>query len=144
MTGDWILPFLRYAFLAGLLVLMIQSVRAVFTNLTPRPVPSPGTLVLAVEDPARMRGQEFIVSDGAIIGRALDSTICVSEDHVSANHARLFEREGALWVEDLQSANGTLLNGQRLHRAGLLRVGDRLTVGTVVLVLREASSRAEP
>jgi pSer/pThr/pTyr-binding forkhead associated (FHA) protein len=95
--------------------------------------------VLAVEDPERLRGQRFAVSSGMVIGRGPDCAICLSDEYVSSNHARLFEREGALWVEDLHSANGTLLNGQRLRQAGPLRVGDRLAVGAVVLILREAS-----
>ena len=139
MTGDWILPLLRLAFLAGLLVLVVQLVRAVIASRALLPGPSPAPLVFAVQDPERLRGQRFVVTSGALIGRGPDCAICLSDEYVSSNHARLIEREGAFWVEDLHSANGTLLNGQRLRHAGPLRVGDRLAVGGVVLILREAS-----
>ena len=43
---------------------------------------------------------------------------------------------GRVWVEDLRSTNGTLLNGQRLRRPAPLRPGDRLTIGDAVLALR--------
>lgn len=44
---------------------------------------------------------------------------------------------GWLWVEDLRSTNGTLLNGERVRYATPVRTGDRLTVGDVVLIIRE-------
>lgn len=137
MTGDWILSSLRYAFLAGLLVLIIQAVRAVAANLALQPAPPRRQRVLAVEEPERLRGQEFAVSGEGVIGRAPTCAIHLKDDHVSLTHARVFERGGTLWVEDLKSTNGTLLNGQSIRHAAPLHAGDRLTVGTIVLTLRE-------
>lgn len=140
MIPDWTLPLLRYAFLAGLLALVVSAVRAVYINLEVPPAPSRRRAVLAVESPEGLRGQTFVVSGEAVIGRAPPSTILLRDDHVSSRHARVFERGGWLWVEDLRSTNGTLLNGERVRHAAPVRHGDRLTVGDVVLILREEAA----
>ncbi len=48
-------------------------------------------------------------------------------------HARLFRRDGRLWVEDLGSTNGTFVNRKKVAAPVALRRGDRLQVGTTVL-----------
>lgn len=54
---------------------------------------------------------------------------------VSRRHCRVFEEDGDYYVEDLGSANGTFLNGERLtpYLPHLLREGDRLQLGRVEL-----------
>lgn len=51
-----------------------------------------------------------------LIGRGLDCTIVVDDGDVSRKHAEIFTRDGgATWfVRDLESANGTYLNGDRI------------------------------
>ena len=44
-------------------------------------------------------------------------------------------RGGRVWVEDLGSRNGTLVNGHRIGGPVVLRAGDRLTVGRVTFCL---------
>ncbi len=140
MILDWILVLLRYAFLALFLALVVQAVRAVFSNLDVPSAPSRGRTVLVVDSPEGLRGQTFVVSGETVIGRNPPSTILLRDDHVSARHARLFERGGWLWIEDLRSTNGTLLNGERVRYATPVRNGDRLTVGDVMLTLREEAA----
>jgi diguanylate cyclase (GGDEF)-like protein len=69
--------------------------------------------------------------DGAstTIGRSVESNLVVEEDGVSRHHARI-ERtsEGAFYVEDLGSTNGTFLGADRVGIA-LLRGGDLLQLG---------------
>ncbi len=133
-----LLPVLRYAFLAGLLVFVARVVWVVAADLDPRAaaaVPS-RRMVLVTEAPDGLRGREFLVSGEALIGRAPGCAIALSDDHVSARHARVFERRGRVWVEDLGSTNGTLLNGRQLRRAAALRTGDRLQIGEIVLSFR--------
>lgn len=54
---------------------------------------------------------------------------------VSRRHCRIYEEDGDYHVEDLGSANGTFLNGQRLtpYLPHVLRDGDRLQLGRVEL-----------
>lgn len=60
-----------------------------------------------------------LIQDGMIIGRDSKSADLVMNDSsVSRRHARLFRKNGALLLEDLQSANGTVVNGRPL-KAGM-------------------------
>jgi pSer/pThr/pTyr-binding forkhead associated (FHA) protein len=68
-----------------------------------------------------------------VIGRSKDSDIQVSDQNVSRRHAEVRQEGAAYWVVDLDSTNGTEVNGRRLKRAKL-KPGDRITVGATDLV----------
>jgi pSer/pThr/pTyr-binding forkhead associated (FHA) protein len=63
-----------------------------------------------------------------VIGRNADADVRVVDQWVSRVHCEISEIEGTLVVRDLDSRNGTLVNGQYIREAHLLP-GDRLTVG---------------
>lgn len=72
------------------------------------------------------------------LGRAVRADFIVDAAMVSRLHCRLTAQPtGQLEVEDLQSTNGTYVNGRRVHKATLLP-GDTLGVGRVDLVLVHA------
>ena len=48
-------------------------------------------------------------------------------------HARVVERDGQLFLEDLGSTNGTFLNGKQVAKTTRVRKGDQLQVGETVL-----------
>jgi pSer/pThr/pTyr-binding forkhead associated (FHA) protein len=56
-------------------------------------------------------------------------------DYVSRRHARITKGRAGFFIADLGSSNGTTVNGQILqpHRARMLRNGDRIKVGLVVI-----------
>jgi len=62
------------------------------------------------------------------IGRSPDCDIFLDDVTVSRNHAVLVEEDGAFFVEDQGSLNGTFVNRRRIDRAPL-REGDELQVG---------------
>ncbi len=66
------------------------------------------------------------------IGRGVDAGLRLDSPIVSRAHARLSRHEGALRIEDLGSANGTYLNGERLSSAAL-ESGDRVVIGPFAL-----------
>jgi pSer/pThr/pTyr-binding forkhead associated (FHA) protein len=73
-------------------------------------------------------------SADAVIGRDPSSTISLQGDGsavVSSRHARMLLEDGAWWVEDLSSRNGTFHNGRRLVTGGRQRVtaGDEISFG---------------
>jgi predicted component of type VI protein secretion system len=73
-----------------------------------------------------------------LLGRAGDADLVVDRPLVSRRHCRLIAHaDGALEVEDLESTNGTFVNGRRVKRARL-EAGDRLTVGRVDLWVTRA------
>ncbi len=75
-------------------------------------------------------GANVTLQSEMTIGRAPTCTIVISDDsYVSAVHARIHRRDGAWWVEDLGSTNGTLVNDVKITSPTALRLGDRLGVG---------------
>jgi Protein of unknown function (DUF3662)/FHA domain len=70
-----------------------------------------------------------------VIGRSRDCDIQVADPNVSRRHAEIRQEGSAYWVVDLDSTNGTEVNGRRLKRAKL-RSGDTITVGSTQLVFQ--------
>jgi diguanylate cyclase (GGDEF)-like protein len=59
--------------------------------------------------------------------------VTLLDGEVSRHHARIALTGGQVWLEDLGSTNGTLVNGERADGVVMLRAGDRLTFGGHVL-----------
>ncbi|MBV9719995.1 MAG: FHA domain-containing protein [Candidatus Eremiobacteraeota bacterium] len=70
------------------------------------------------------------------LGRARDAEVFLHDSEVSRRHARFESHNGAIYVEDLGSRNGTFLNGRRIDEAIEIRVGDEIDIGTTRLVVR--------
>jgi ABC transport system ATP-binding/permease protein len=78
------------------------------------------------------------IARGAVktLGRTARADFIISAAMVSRLHCRLTaDRSDQLVVEDLDSTNGTIVNGRRVKRS-LLRAGDRLKVGRVEFVIQ--------
>ena len=82
--------------------------------------------------------KEYAIGRMATIGRQADNTIVIDSPAVSSHHASLFNDGGLLAVEDLQSTNGTFVNGVRVSRK-ILKHGDVVQVGTHCLMLDQMS-----
>lgn len=67
----------------------------------------------------------FPLKDVTVIGRSTDCDISLAAAHLSRRHAQLTIVDGALYVKDLGSANGTFLNGKQVMEARVKR-GDEL------------------
>ncbi|HFD40584.1 MAG TPA: FHA domain-containing protein [Anaerolineae bacterium] len=73
------------------------------------------------------------------IGRSSDNDIVLDSRQISRHHARLECAAGRCTIEDLGSANGVIVNGQRVSRA-TLQPGDRVRLGDVTLTYRMADT----
>ncbi len=60
--------------------------------------------------------------DTVVIGRSSDADYSIAHDAISRRHCRLLFDDGAVWIEDLQSSNGTVLDGQQLEPGERSRV----------------------
>ena len=70
------------------------------------------------------------------VGRALDNDVCITDATVSTYHARIFTYLNSSYVEDLQSKNGTYINGKRIEKH-ILRPGDSLQVGNHTILIAD-------
>jgi hypothetical protein len=81
---------------------------------------------------------EFALSERGrwVLGRGSDCDLTLDDDDtVSRRHAEIAVRAGGCLVRDLDSCNGTVLNGRVVHRARLRR-GDVLLVGETEIRVR--------
>ncbi len=73
------------------------------------------------------------------IGRLPSSNLCLSDTTVSGRHAEILTINCDLFVRDLNSTNGTLLNGRKLQNLTGLRSGDVLHFGSVMYALQSSA-----
>lgn len=85
-------------------------------------------------------GDEYdyiLEADNLIIGRSKQVDLVIPDKAVSRCHTRLYVEGSRLYVEDLQSANGTLLNGRALNEPKETGPGDVLQIsGNVITIHR--------
>lgn len=72
------------------------------------------------------------------IGRSPDNALVIDNPAVSHYHARVFNEEGRMMLEDFGSMNGTFVNGQRVKMV-MLKPGDVVTVGKHTIAVSDAS-----
>ena len=72
---------------------------------------------------------EYMVSEApVVVGRSTKADIILAEDSVSRRHAKLFVSGSDLYIEDLGSSNGVIVNGARVSRQALTP-GDVVQIG---------------
>jgi len=81
-------------------------------------------------------GRIVPVRDGIVIGRVPGCDCVIDDSKASRKHARIVVESGVVEIEDLESSNGTLLNGKPVTRR-LLRPGDEVQIGKTVIVYRD-------
>jgi len=80
----------------------------------------------------------------AVLGRSKECDVQVPDPNVSRRHAELRHEGGSWWLVDLDSTNGTVLNGKRIQRSKLAD-GDTIRLGDLELVFaRERSRKKAP
>jgi hypothetical protein len=70
------------------------------------------------------------------VGR--QGNLTITDDHASSHHALLQSAHGLWYVEDLDSTNGTYLNGRRIYASQRLKKGDKVRIGHTVLLVVSA------
>jgi DNA-binding winged helix-turn-helix (wHTH) protein len=87
--------------------------------------------------------QSLPLSDGVhLAGRDDACALVIDATTVSRHHARITVISGAATIEDLESTNGTHVNGSRISRPTPLGFGDELTLGSEPLHLRKRLASA--
>ena len=142
---------LKYGFLALLFLFVFFSMRTVAVGMrTPkgsaqeiaepksrakRPKGSNAPAVVIVRTDGKRAGSFRLVSPMRI-GRAESCEINPKDDYLSQFHARLFPRDGAWFVEDMGSTNGTFLNDHKVSGPLEVHADDDVRLGRTVLQLR--------
>jgi pSer/pThr/pTyr-binding forkhead associated (FHA) protein len=74
------------------------------------------------------------------VGREPAADVWLDSGSVSRRHARLLVADDGAQLEDLDSKNGTSINGHSVREAAPLQDGDRLLIGAVPLTYRTSAS----
>jgi pSer/pThr/pTyr-binding forkhead associated (FHA) protein len=145
----------KVAFLVLLYLFVARAVRAVVLDVfgpraqrrrpakaarTPPPRQPPSR-------PARRMPKELVVTDSSgtrtvplkdsiTLGRAATCDLALSDTYVSNVHARIFQKDGAWWLEDLGSTNGTYMNRAKVATPTPIGPGDEIRLGKASLELR--------
>lgn len=78
------------------------------------------------------------------IGRLPENTISIANMGVSRRHVRIEEdSEGNYMISDLNSLNGTYLNGKKISKAAPLRSGDKIVIGKYTIAYEEESAEVD-
>jgi len=89
-----------------------------------------GELVV-LQSPALVEGERYTLNSAAMtIGRGRENDVSLDADEfASSRHARLEPRRDGVWLEDVDSTNGTFLNGAQVRQPRRLAPGDVIRVG---------------
>ena len=128
---------LLYLFLARVVRALVRDLRAAARE----PIDRPGRLVV-VESPGGEPavGRSFGLDVITPLGRDVNNAIVVEDPFASAEHAVLTFRGRGWYVEDLDSTNGSFVNGQRIDGVAPLSFGDELQIGQVRFRLERTRS----
>ena len=95
----------------------------------------PRTLARLRVEHGALDEREFSLDAPSVsIGRRLGNDVVIHDTNVSRQHARIVRESDGYVLEDTNSANGTLLNGERLVEPRLLQAGDVIEIGDARLV----------
>jgi pSer/pThr/pTyr-binding forkhead associated (FHA) protein len=153
-VSPFVLSVLKYALLVLLYFFIFRAVRSVVSDVAdrrreraaaPRAAASPPATAsrsgkppsqVVVHEPEAPKPRSVRLSGSAQIGRGDGCAIRLSDTYVSQVHARLYAENGAWFVEDLGSTNGTFLNDRRVAQPVEVHAGDVVKLGKTVLELR--------
>ncbi|MBA3293363.1 MAG: FHA domain-containing protein [Geodermatophilaceae bacterium] len=153
MTAEIVVQIFRFGFLALLWLFILVAFRVVRADLLggrAKRVSAPARSAVASGRKAGRPLKLLRVTAGPLagtritlggqtilIGRADDSTLVLTDDFASSRHARLTQREGRWYVEDLGSTNGTYLDQQRVQGPLAVAPGQPIRIGATVIELHQ-------
>lgn len=122
-----------YAFTGWALYLLWRTLQIQSQLLNTRRVIPISLTLLHPEDPPQ---NLHFASAEIIIGREPDCQCVLSDATASARHARLSYHHSQWWVEDLQSTNGTRLNGDRIGVPTVIISDDKIGCGHTTIIVK--------
>jgi hypothetical protein len=146
MDTEPIAVALKFAFLAVLYLFLLWVAQSAFRELRRTSAPAPEATgvhpigpggraaatdawLVATAGGGLDAGERFDLFGGISIGRSADADVRIEDRYASGVHARIYSRGASYYVEDMNSTNGTLLNGERLEGEVRLKDLDQIQIG---------------
>ncbi len=155
MAYDPVSVALKFGFLAVLYLFLLVIARSALKDLRRTASPAPDqtgihqvapyaevargvdAYLVAERGGGLERDERFDLIGGLSIGRSKEADIQIADRYASSIHVRVFSDGGRHFAEDMQSTNGTLLNGARLEGEAELRDGDTIEIGDTAFRFEE-------
>ena len=153
--SPFVLSVLKYSLLVLLYFFVFRAIRSVAIDVGGRKrgattrmrTPAPASTAkpsksgraptqVVVHDAGGGKSVTVKLRDTIEIGRGDRCAIRLQDTYVTQVHARLYGKDGAWYVEDQGSTNGTLLNDRRVDAPVKVHAGDVVKVGKTVLELK--------
>jgi pSer/pThr/pTyr-binding forkhead associated (FHA) protein len=100
--------------------------------------------VLTVEEGEHLGLRAIIDTDSFLIGRGDECNLVLNDRAISRQHARIWREAGQFFIEDLESKNGTWVNGEPLTGSRLVVDGSRIQLAmTVRIAFTESDATVE-
>ncbi|HVN15700.1 MAG TPA: FHA domain-containing protein [Anaerolineales bacterium] len=128
-----LLALALYGFLGWALYTLWQDTQREAKRVATRRIPGINLTVRSGSEKTSS-SRHFLQSE-IILGRDPICDIYISDETVSARHARLTFHHGQWWVEDLNSTNGTRLNQEPVSQPTVLTTGDEIGLGATQLIV---------
>ncbi len=132
-----LLALALYTFLGWALWTLLQDVKQQGDKLAVQKKPAI-TVSIKID-----RGQENVrrfLQAEIMIGRDPNCDLSITDEALSAHHARLAHHHGQWWLEDLNSRNGTFLNREKLTTSAVVITGDQFKCGNTVFGIQVEDS----
>src|SRR3954451_4296231 len=146
MDTEPIAVALKFGFLAVLYLFLLWVARSAFRELRTTTAPAPEATgihpigpggraaatdawLVATGGGGLEAGERFDLFDVVSIGRSPDADVRIEDRYASGIHARVYSRGASYYVEDMNSTNGTFLNGGRLDGEAKLNDLDEVKIG---------------
>lgn len=127
-----ILILVLYTFLGMIIVFLWRDVRNAAVRETSVSAPErPAHLVIVEAINGLEPGVIYSLKTYTSIGRAAKNSIELPDTYCSAEHALVVWRDNQWWLEDRDSRNGTLLNGQTIESPTIVSHGDEIRLGRI-------------
>jgi pSer/pThr/pTyr-binding forkhead associated (FHA) protein len=91
--------------------------------------PATDAFLVVVKGGGLEAGERFDLFGGLSIGRSTDADVRIEDRFASGVHVRIYSRAGGYFVEDMNSTNGTYLNGGELRGESPLNDLDEIRIG---------------
>ena len=88
-----------------------------------------------LEDP--LGNEHLLENEVTILGRAVECHIVILSNRASREHAQIRREARKIFLEDMESTNGTFLNDERIQGSVQLRDGDQVLVGDVTFTFHD-------
>ena len=125
----YIFPFLIYIFLYKVIITIMKDIKSVDS------IRGEGFFHIIKSTYKGLReGEKLTLLIPFRIGKSTDNDLVIKDSYISNYHIHFFSQNGEIWVEDLKSTNGTLINEKPLKEPQILKDSDKIDIAGVVIL----------